>query len=82
MSIEDHELKVVFDGVWSSSVGAVTMFTCLFNALKLQPGIDAETLTHDLTDQFERFSSTLDTSSFAWQTLNLARSVIQPADEA
>ena len=82
MSIEDHELKIIFDGVWSSSVGAVTLFNCLFNALKLQPGIDAGTLTHDLIDQLQRLTSTLDASSFAGQTVNLAHDLIQPSDEA
>ncbi|WP_447729117.1 hypothetical protein [Pseudoxanthomonas suwonensis] len=70
--MNDGELKVMLDNVWSSSVGGATLFHCLFTALKLQPGIDAATLENDLRDQLASFADSFSDSSMAGQTVKLA----------
>jgi hypothetical protein len=65
MALENEELTVIFDEACSGCVGSTAIFQCLFNALKLQPGIDAETLASDLKDQLERYAGLLPQPAWA-----------------
>lgn len=80
MAIEDGELKVIFDGVWSGCIGSVSIFNCLFKAMKLQPGVDPELLTSDLRAELERSLDLFDPATLAHQTVSLAHSLLQEDD--
>ena len=76
MAVDDAELKVIFDGVWQSSVGSVAIFNALVQALSAQPGINAAMLACDLDAKLDRYLELFGDPSLTRQTIEAAKEML------